>query len=87
MSYGDLIKDAFAISRRNKYLWFFGFFVGGVGSSFGGNVPSGAGNFDGGGSEQSGAGASGLAAQLGPGVFDNVALLVALAVVGVVILL
>jgi len=87
VSYGDLIKDAFAISRRNKYLWFFGFFVGGVGSSFGGNVPSGAGNFDGGGSEQSGAGASGLAAQLGPGVFDNVALLVALAVVGVVILL
>jgi hypothetical protein len=87
VSYGDLIKDAFAISRRNKYLWFFGFFVGGVGSSFGGNVPSGAGNFDGGGSEQSGAGASGLAAQLGPGVFDNVALLVALAVVGLVILL
>jgi hypothetical protein len=87
VNYGDLIKDAFAVSWRNKYLWFFGFFVGGVGSSFGGNIPSGAGNFDGGGSEQSGAGASGLAAQLGPGVFDNVALLVALAVVGLVILL
>lgn len=83
MNYGDLIRDAVGISWRNKYLWFFGFFVGGVGSSFGGNVPSGAGNFDGGGSEQSGA--PGLAAQVGPGLFDNVALLVALVVVGVLI--
>ena len=85
MNYGDLIKDAFRISWRNKYLWFFGFFVGGVGSSFGGNIPSGAGNFDGGGTEQSGT--PGFAAQLGPGVFDNAALIVALVVVGVVILL
>lgn len=86
MNYGDLIKDAFAISWRNKYLWFFGFFAGGVGSSFGGNVPSGAGNFDGGGSDQSGA--SGLAAQVGPGVLDNVALLVALfVIIGLLVLL
>lgn len=28
-SYGDLIKDAFRVSWRNKYLWFFGFFVAG----------------------------------------------------------
>lgn len=87
MSYGDLIRDAFVISWRNKFLWFFGFFVGGVGSSFGGNVPSGAGNFDGGDFEQSGSGASGLAAQVGPGVFDSVALIVALVIVGVLILL
>ena len=85
MSYGDLIKDAFRISWRNKFLWFFGFFVGGVGSSFGSNVPSGAGNLDGGGPEQSGT--PGLAAQLGPGVLDNVALVVALAIVGLLILL
>ncbi len=86
MNYGDLIRDAFRISWRNKYLWFFGFFAGGVGSSFGGNVPSGAGNFDGGGSEQSGT--PGLAAQLGPGLFDNVALLVALfVVIGLIVLL
>ncbi len=86
MNYGDLIRDAFRISWRNKYLWFFGFFVGGVGSSFGGNVPSGAGNFDGGGSEQSGT--PGLAAQLGPGLFDNVALLIALiVVVGLIVVL
>jgi len=86
VNYGDLIRDAFRISWRNKYLWFFGFFVGGVGSSFGGNVPSGAGNFDGGGSEQSGT--PNLAAQLGPGLFDNVALAVALfVVIGLIVLL
>jgi hypothetical protein len=86
VNYGDLIRDAFRISWRNKYLWFFGFFAGGVGSSFGGNVPSGAGNFDGGGSEQSGT--PGIAAQVGPGLFDNVALLVALfVVIGLIVLL
>lgn len=29
MNYGDLIKDAFWITLRNRYLWFFGFFAGG----------------------------------------------------------
>ena len=86
MNYGDLIRDAFRISWRNKYLWFFGFFAGGVGSSFGGNVPSGAGNFDGGGPEQSGI--PGIAAQVGPGLFDNLALLIALfVVIGLIVLL
>jgi len=85
VNYGDLIKDAFRISWRNKFLWFFGFFVGGTGANFAGNVPSGGGNFDGGDFEQSGA--SGVAAQLGPGIFDNVVLIVALVVVGVVVLL
>lgn len=87
MNYGDLIRDAFRISWRHKYLWFFGFFVGGTASNFA-NVPSGIGNFDGGGSEQSGSGPSGLAAQLGPGVFDNAALIVALfVVIGLIVLL
>ncbi|HEV2093051.1 MAG TPA: hypothetical protein VGR18_07795 [Rubrobacter sp.] len=85
MNYGDLIKDAFAVSWRNKFLWFFGFFAGGTGTNFLGNVPSGGGNFDGGDFEQSGA--VGLAAQVGPGIFENAALIVALVVVGVVILL
>jgi hypothetical protein len=85
MNYGDLIRDAFRLTWRNRFLWFFGFFVGGVGSNIGGNVPSGAGNLDGGGSEQSGS--SGLAAQLGPSVFDSVALIVALFVVGGLIVL
>lgn len=44
MSYGELIKDAFWITLRNRYLWFFGFFVGGT---FGVNFPSGGGNFSG----------------------------------------
>ena len=87
MNYGDLIKDAFRISWRNRFLWFFGFFAGGTGTNFLGNVPSGGGNFDGGDFEQSGAGVSGLAAQVGPGIFDSVALIVALVVVGVVIFL
>ncbi len=39
MNYGELISDAFRISWRNKFLWFFGFFVAGTGGgSF--NVPS-----------------------------------------------
>jgi hypothetical protein len=37
MNYGDLLSEAFRITWRNRFLWFFGFFVGG-GASF--NVPS-----------------------------------------------
>ena len=42
MNYGELIKDAFWITLRNRYLWFFGFFAGGT-SVGGGNLsfPSG----------------------------------------------
>jgi hypothetical protein len=29
MNYGDLIKDAYWITLRNRFLWFFGFFVAG----------------------------------------------------------
>ena len=36
MNYGELIGDAFRITLRNRYLWFFGFFAGGS-TSF--NVP------------------------------------------------
>ena len=35
MNYGALIKDAFRITIHNRYLWFFGFFVG-LGSGGGG---------------------------------------------------
>jgi hypothetical protein len=45
MNYGDLIRDAFRITLRNRYLWFFGFFAGGTGSNFGGNLSS-SGNFN-----------------------------------------
>jgi uncharacterized membrane protein len=36
MNYGDLLSEAFRITWRNRFLWFFGFFVGGA--SF--NIPS-----------------------------------------------
>ena len=47
MNYGELIGDAFRITLRNRYLWFFGFFAGGS-TSFNvpTNVPTGGGNFD-----------------------------------------
>ena len=46
MNYGDLIRDAFRITLHNRFLWFFGFFAGGTGSNFFGNVPSRSGDFD-----------------------------------------
>jgi hypothetical protein len=42
MNYGELLSEAFRLTWSNRFLWFFGFFVGG-GASF--NVPS---NFGGG---------------------------------------
>jgi membrane-anchored glycerophosphoryl diester phosphodiesterase (GDPDase) len=47
MNYGDLIGDAFRITLRNRYLWFFGFFAGGSTSfNFPTSIPSGGGNFN-----------------------------------------
>lgn len=83
MSYGDLIRDAFRITLRNRFLWFFGFFAG---SAFF-NFPSGGGNFDTDDFDRSGAGASALAAQVGPGVFDNAALIVGLVVLVILLVL
>jgi len=83
MSYGDLIRDAFRITLRNRFLWFFGFFAG---SAFF-NFPSGGGNFDTDDFEQSGADSSALAAQLGPGIFDNAALIVGLVVLVLLVVL
>ncbi len=84
MSYGDLIRDAFRITLRNRFLWFFGFFAG---SAFF-NFPSGGGNFDTDGFERSGAApSSALAAQIGPGLFDNAALIVGLVVLVLVLVL
>ena len=84
MNYGDLIKDAFRISWRNKFLWFFGFFV--ASSSF--NVPSGGG---GGGGDNDfddfSSDPSSFAIQVGQGAFDNVALIVSLVIVALLITL
>jgi hypothetical protein len=46
MNYGDLIGDAFRITLRNRYLWFFGFFAGGSTSFNVPNIPTGSGNFN-----------------------------------------
>jgi hypothetical protein len=46
MNYGDLIKDAFWLTLRNRYLWFFGFFAGGT-SAGGGNFSFPSGGFSG----------------------------------------
>ncbi|HEY6713498.1 MAG TPA: hypothetical protein VI055_14650 [Rubrobacter sp.] len=72
MNYGDLIRDAFRITLRNRYLWFFGFFAGGTGTNFVGNVPSGGGNFNFDDFRRSGAG---LTAQVGQGLSETVLIL------------
>jgi hypothetical protein len=69
MNYGDLIRDAFRITLHNRYLWFFGFFAGGTGTNFIGNVPSGGGNFNLDDFRRSGAG---LTAQFGQGLSETV---------------
>jgi membrane-anchored glycerophosphoryl diester phosphodiesterase (GDPDase) len=46
MNYGELMGDAFRITLRNRYLWFFGFFAGGSTSFNVPNIPTGSGNFD-----------------------------------------
>jgi hypothetical protein len=38
MNYGELLSEAFRLTWRNKFLWFFGFFVGATGGSF--NFPA-----------------------------------------------
>jgi len=85
MNYGDLIRDAIRIAWHNRYLWFFGFFVGlGSGGGGGGGGTGGGGDFD----EQSSAeiaSISPLAAQ--QGVFESALLIVALVVVVLVIFL
>jgi hypothetical protein len=72
MNYGDLIRDAFRITLHNRYLWFFGFFAGGTGTNFVGNIPSGGGNFNFDDFRRSGAGLSGLTAQVGQGLSETV---------------
>jgi hypothetical protein len=47
LNYWDLIRDAFWITLRNRYLWFFGFFAGVGGTSdFNTNFPMGGGGPD-----------------------------------------
>jgi hypothetical protein len=85
MNYGDVIRDAFRVTLRNRYLWFFGFFAGGTGTNFFGNVPSRGGNnfdFD----DFPRSGSSGLTAQVGQGLSDTV-LIVGIVVIALLIAL
>jgi hypothetical protein len=82
MSYGELIRDTFRITLRNRYLWFFGFFVGTTLPSGGGG-----GNLNRDDFEQSNAGLSTVAAQVAPGDFGGVAFVVGLVAVVALILL
>lgn len=80
MNYGDLIRDAIRITLRNRYLWFFGFFVG-LGSG-GGGGGGGGGDFD----EQGSAEIASVAA-VQQGAFDNAPLIAGLVLVGLLIFL
>ena len=83
MNYGDLIRDAFRITLRNRYLWFFGFFVGLGSGGCGGGGGSGGEDFDEKGSAEI-ASVSALAVQ--QGALSNALLIVALVVLVLLIL-
>jgi hypothetical protein len=80
VNYGDLIRDAFRITLRNRYLWFFGFFVG-LGSG-GGGGGGGGGDFD----EQGSAEIASVSA-VQQGAFGNALLIAGLVLLGLLILL
>jgi hypothetical protein len=93
VNYGELIKDAFWITLRNRFLWFFGFFAGGTSAGANFNIPSGNfGGFDGdnfGGPGQGGSGGATPAPGFDPGqwILDNLALILVVAAVAVLIVL
>ncbi len=93
MNYGDLIKDAFWITWRKRFLWFFGFFAGGTSAGANFNIPSG--NFGGfddedfGDPERGGFGDTTPVSGLDPGqwILDNLALILIVAAVVLLIVL
>ena len=85
MNYGDLIRDTFRITWRNRFLWFFGFFVGGsTGFNVPTSVPSGGGSFDSGDFQSSSSMVSAL--QLGQGLGTGV-LIAGIVIVAIIIAL
>lgn len=83
MAYGQLIKDAFHVALRNRYLWFFGLFAGVPSFNFSVQVPTG--SDDSPGSSGSGAGFpeldAGVLVALGLALLALIALFVALSAV------
>jgi len=79
MSYGEILKTAFTITRRNRYLWFFGLFAGG---GAGLNFPT---NFSPPSGDERDAFSGGLPS-IDPGVIIAVVAVVLLIAVGVIVL-
>jgi hypothetical protein len=93
MNYGEIIKAAFWITLRNRFLWFFGFFAGGTMAGANFNIlPGNFGDFDGEDFGDPGRGGSGGMTPT-PGldpsrwVLDNLALILVVAAVVVLIVL
>jgi hypothetical protein len=84
MNYGDLIGDAFRITLRNRFLWFFGFFAGGTGLNYSGNIPSQVGNFNSNDFQSSSTSLSTM--QLGQGI-GSAALIVGIVIVVLILVL
>ncbi len=91
MNYADLIKDAFWITLRNRFLWFFGFFAGSGagGASFNLSSPpsSPGGSFEGEDVETMNNALPLVAQELRRWVFDSLALIITVGVVVFLILL
>lgn len=86
MNYGDLIRDSFRITWRNRYLWFFGFFAylgSGGGGGGGGGSGGGGGDFD----EQGSAEIASVSATAVQSTFQNVTLIIGLIVAAFLIFL
>ena len=83
MSYGDIIRDAFWIAWRNRFMWFFGFFLSGAAGSF--VSPTSFGNLGGSGVDEPAGGAPPWLLDLVEWIQENLVLFVVL--VGVFVLL
>jgi hypothetical protein len=84
MNYGALIGDAFRITLRNRFLWFFGFFAGGTGLNYPVNIPSQVGNFNSNDFQSSSTSLSTM--QLGQGI-GSAALIVGIVIVVLILVL
>ena len=77
MNYGEVLSEAFRLTWRNRFLWFFGFFVASAGGSF--NFPA---NFGG----QAGQGPYGPFAGPARWISENLALFLTVVIATVVVL-
>jgi hypothetical protein len=83
MGYGDIIRDAFWIAWRNRFMWFFGFFLSGAAGSF--VSPTSFGSFGGSGTDTPAGGAPLWVLDLVRWVQENLVVFVVLAGVSVLL--